>query len=137
MRQRHRRGIGLAVEEPARPAISTPAMRSGLRRCGGATTKLTPKGRRVSAANRSSIVRSVARLSPLRAVTSMPKPPASETAAASSGGDNAPIPACWIGTVQPTKVVNRVIIDDPAASVRRRPQIRCPAICGGERPQIV
>lgn len=45
---------------------------------------------------------------PGRAVPSMPSPPAFETAAANSGGDAAPMPVSWIGTVQPTSSINRV-----------------------------
>ena len=46
---------------------------------------------------------------PPRAVPSMPNAPASQTAAASSGGEAAPMPACWIGTVHPISFVNRVV----------------------------
>ena len=58
---------------------------------------------------RSSIPASVVAFRPLRAVPSMPNTPTSETAAASSGGAAAPTPACWIGTVHPISVVNRVV----------------------------
>src|SRR5690348_6915865 len=40
----------------------------------------------------------------------MPKPPALVTAAASAGvAIVLPMPACWIGTAQPTSSVNRVV----------------------------
>src|SRR5947209_13057602 len=39
----------------------------------------------------------------------MPSPPASATAETSSGVATPPIPACWIGTVQPTSSVNAVV----------------------------
>jgi hypothetical protein len=39
----------------------------------------------------------------------MPKAPAFDTAAASSGGEAELMPACCIGIVQPTSVVNRVL----------------------------
>jgi hypothetical protein len=49
-------------------------------------------------------------VSPGRAVPSIPSAPASDTAAANAGGAAAPMPACWIGTVQPTSSVNLVVI---------------------------
>jgi hypothetical protein len=49
-------------------------------------------------------------VSPGRAVPNIPSAPASDTAAASSGGAAAPMPACWIGTAQPTSCVNLVAI---------------------------
>lgn len=70
--------------------------------------KLTPNGRvvraRVSSINRlreSGVI-------PTRVVPSMPNPPASETAAASSGAAIPPIAACCMGTVQPINTVKRV-----------------------------
>src|SRR4051794_526248 len=45
---------------------------------------------------------------PARAVPTMPSAPAFDTAAASAGGDTAPIPACWTGAAQPTSSVKRV-----------------------------
>src|SRR5215212_5322923 len=39
----------------------------------------------------------------------MPSPPASATAAARRGLAQPPIGACWIGTVQPTRSVKRVL----------------------------
>ena len=38
----------------------------------------------------------------------MPSPPAFATAAASSGVATPPMPACWIGTRQPTRSVKAV-----------------------------
>ncbi len=81
----------------------------------GATMKLTLKGREVSAWTWS-MRRS--RLGSQRAVPSMPSPPTFETAAASSGDEAAPIPACWIGTAQPTSSVKRVV--SIVASLERR-----------------
>src|SRR5215472_1583742 len=39
----------------------------------------------------------------------MPRPPASATAAASSGVATPPMPACWIGTWHPTRSVKAVV----------------------------
>src|SRR5579863_1989804 len=61
-----------------------------------------------------------------RAAT-VPSPPAAETAAASAGGDTRPIPACWIGTEQPTNCVNRVASIDYLTSLGDRR--------GGIKPQ--
>ena len=76
----------------------------------GATMKLTPNGLSVSERTCSSRSASVAAVSPGRAVPSIPSAPASDTAAANSGGAAAPMPACWIGTAQPTSCVNLVAI---------------------------
>ena len=75
----------------------------------GRMMKLTPNGRPVSPRVRCSRAAKVAALKPARAVPSMPKAPASLTAAASSGGAAAPMPACWIGTSHPTSLVKRVV----------------------------
>ena len=75
--------------------------------------KLTPKGCDVSASSRSSSSASAGAVRPARAAPSMPSPPACETAAASSGGAAAPIPACCTGTVQPTNWVNLVVSIEP------------------------
>ena len=72
--------------------------------------KLTPNGLSVSKRVRSRRSASVAGVSPGRAVPSIPRAPASDTAATNSGGEPAPMPACWIGTAQPTSSVNLVAI---------------------------
>ena len=72
--------------------------------------KFTPKGLSVRAHSRSSWLESEAGVNPGWAIPSIPRPPASDTAAANSGGETAPIPACWIGIVQPTNSVNLVVI---------------------------
>jgi hypothetical protein len=76
----------------------------------GATMTFTPKGLSVRVRSRSSRLASEAAVDPGWAVPSIPRPPASDTAATSSGGETAPIPACWIGIVQPTNSVNLVVI---------------------------
>src|SRR6201988_2314464 len=72
--------------------------------------KFTPKGLSVRAHLRSSRLETEAGVAPGWAIPSTPRPPASDTAAANSGGETAPIPACWIGIVQPTNSVNLVVI---------------------------
>src|SRR5689334_17795899 len=47
----------------------------------------------------------------------MPRPPASATAAASPGVATPPIPACWIGTRQPTSSV-KAVLSTMTASLR-------------------
>src|SRR5690348_2376761 len=47
----------------------------------------------------------------------MPRPPASATAAASAGVATPPIPACWIGTRQPTSSV-KAVLSTMTASLR-------------------
>src|SRR4051812_38252621 len=85
--------------------------------------KFTPKARLVRSRVRVSRPAKVLGFMPARAVPIMPRPPASETALAISGGAAAPIPACWIGTEQPTSFVNRVVsISSSVGRVVGRPR---------------
>jgi len=88
------------------PLNEPDAKRHRFENCGSkkGIRKLTPKGC-------PAVAHSVAAMSAERSsaeAVSIPRPPAFETAAASSGVEAAPIPACWMGTSQPTSSVNAV-----------------------------
>src|SRR6516165_685468 len=68
--------------------------------------KLMPTGPEVALANPATAVATSA--AGTITMLTMPSPPASDTAAASSGVAAPPMPACWIGTEQPTNLVNVV-----------------------------
>src|SRR5918994_4131699 len=72
---------------------------------------------------------------PQRAVPSMPRPPAFETAATSSGGETAPIPACWIGTVQLISSVKRVLSIGHLRSVMHTSVTACVTFAGPAAPR--
>src|SRR5438309_175203 len=86
--------------------LALPAASRTLSRSRSGIRKFTPNGRAV----RSRIPFSFASRTgaPAPASVTIPSPPASETAAASSAVSTRPIPASWIGTEQPTRRVNLV-----------------------------
>ena len=103
--------------------------RSGIR-------KLTPNGRAV----RSRIPFNFASRTgaPAPPSVTIPSPPASETAAASSAVSTRPMPASWIGAEQPTRRVNLVdsIGVPPLRSIRTylaRPSVRPGRHCASRR----